>query len=268
MVENVGEGRLSLNIFANVCEVDPGYYTLFPAMESFEQTFGRFHGGVTVFVHPEPLTRHYPQYERDIAAYYADRSDVRVVKTKGLADGYKRSIVEASTPYLFQLEHDWIFETALIKHSLTQILDAMFDARADYFRFGKEPNSRNKYGHKFVDAPLDDIPACAVTWRSNNPHIIDAAAYREKYLQFIDLSIGGSSGVEECLPSASGAYVYGPPDYPPTLGHTNGRTRLIQFRKSIGKIAYGGLKASGLLETAFRTWLQSNLAEARLKKGA
>src|SRR5579883_1346030 len=58
-----------------------------------------------------------------------------VVRTSGLADGYKKSLLAAKTPYLFQLEHDWLFEHQLIHHTLTEIIDAMAEAKAEYFRF-------------------------------------------------------------------------------------------------------------------------------------
>jgi hypothetical protein len=122
---------------------------------------------------------------------------------------------------------------------------------AEYFRFGKEPNRINKYGHEFSRAEIG-IPACAVKWRSNNPHIINVEAYRQKYLGFMRTELGGSSGIEECLPEGPGAYVYGDPDYPATIQHINGRFRLRQFEKRIGKALYRVLDKTGLLEPAFR----------------
>ena len=245
---------LTINVFSNICEIDPSRDTIFQTLDSFQECFGVIRYKVNLFVHPSPFTRYFHQYNDSVKKYFSTLPELKIIKTRGLADGYKRSIVSAETKYLFQLEHDWLFERSAIAHSLDEIIDAMQKSSAEYFRFGKEPNARNKYGHSIIEAPMHDIPACSVLSRSNNPHIINASAYREKYLSYINDRLGGSSGVEECLPDAPGAYVYGPLNYQPTIRHIDGRSRLVRFRKSIGKVPYKAIKSLGLLEPVFKVW--------------
>src|SRR5579883_813207 len=129
------KNRLSLNFFTNICEVDPHHYSLFATARSFLECFKTFPNIINVYVHPSPLDRSFEYYKRNIESFFGPYGGASVVRTSGLADGYKKSLLAAKTPYLFQLEHDWLFEHQLIHHTLTEIIDAMAEAKAEYFRF-------------------------------------------------------------------------------------------------------------------------------------
>jgi hypothetical protein len=247
--------RVSFNFFANVCEVDPAYYTLFPTAESVFATFGDPNGApITVYVHPEPFPKSFDGYCVHVRRYFKKYGGCTIVNTNGLSDGYLQSIQQAKTDYLFQLEHDWLFEKHLINHSLDTILEALSAAKANYMRFNKEPNGLTKYQLKIEQFELGTVTVCNSYGRSNNPHIIDANLYREKFAGYIDTSLGGSKGVEELMPVFQGDYIYGPVGYPPTIKHFSGRQQINLFRKSIGNTAYNLLRYTGVLENAFRFW--------------
>lgn len=243
---------LTINVFSNVCETDSKLDPVFRTLDSLQNCFGEIRSKVNVYVHPSPFQR-FHAYKDAIEDYFPSWFRPNVIRTKGLADGYRRSILGAEMPYLFQLEHDWLFKRDRIRHSLDDILHAMEASNAEYLRFGKEPSRTNEYGHQFEQADIG-IPACAVTWRSNNPHIINAEAYKRRYLPYINTTLGGSKGIEEFLPEAPNSYVYGDLDYPATIEHINGRSRLRGLEKRIGKPAFKALRKIGLLEPAFRVW--------------
>jgi hypothetical protein len=78
----------------------------------------------------------------DIAGWarqYFNQVDVQCAST--LAAAYCSALFDSRTPFLFLLEHDWLFLPQRINHSMDQFLALMENSAVSYLRFSKNMNN-------------------------------------------------------------------------------------------------------------------------------
>lgn len=228
---------LALNVFSNLSHTDVSQHLLPRCLDSFFACFDRDTiGTMRLFLHPRPFAMTLPAYRAMLQR--TQLAGCEVVLTENLADGYVRSITTVDADYAFQLEHDWLFNKPLIHHTLGDICAALRASGEDYIRFNKR-STKLQPGSRF-DGVIEETTlapgfvACRTNCRSNNPHVIDTRAYREKYVVHIDTKRGGSKGIEDNLTDIlQNGLIYGPEGYPATVGHLDGRSQT----KGINKVA-------------------------------
>lgn len=217
---------IELNIFTNCTKYAPSTRVLRNTHKSFVQTFRDI--PVTVWCDPMPNRSKYRSYSKNLS-----RNFPSVNMTAGLSDGYIRAILQSKADYLFMLEHDWIFNTQKILHTLDELVEAMAYSEIYHLRFNKRKNKPTQWDKELfwkqsmVTGRKKDFyfGYCITPCLSNNPHII----HRKTFVEFISrgyiIRKAGSFGVEEYLtkrPELWGA-IYGDLNYPATVVHTDGR---------------------------------------------
>jgi pyruvyltransferase len=208
-----------LSLFTNCYGTD--LETIKNTHKSFVETFGDI--PKTVYLDPRPREDLFDEYRKHLESEFG-----RVVKTESLSDGYIKSIDEATTPYLFQLEHDWKFQN--ITHTLDEIIDLMRKDQIYHFRFSKLINHHIRAFRKWQSYILekgDKIKYCETDNLSNNPHIIEVKKYRD--IRWMIKKEKGSMGIEQNL-TRKGLVgcQYGGLDYPPTIVHTSHLHRKVR----------------------------------------
>lgn len=179
--------------------------------------------------------------------------DAKFIKTQGLCDGYKKAIELCKTPYLFFLEHDWVFLDN-ITHSLQDFVNIMHEnEEINCILFNKMNNLPKDY-QKFYKSKQYDIPLLLTNRQSNNPNILKIEHAKkiryplikntgcsvhpgiEYYYNINDMKIPNYCGGIECelcifcndneyKVNILGTYLYGSYQYPPTIIHTDGCDR-------------------------------------------
>jgi hypothetical protein len=210
---------IELSIFTNSIRTAPNTAIIEKTFHSFVDTFG----GVPakIYFDPKPNRSGANNYLRNLRKQFG----IDPIVTTSLSDGYVYSIKKSKADYLFQLEHDWIFQN--INHTLPQILETMAAAKLYHFRFSKHPNTLTpglmKWQTIMAEKESAGIKYCETDNLSNNPHIIDRKYYLNNLLSRIAV-LPGSRGIEGNLTKKGliGCQ-YGPLDYPPTIKHLHGR---------------------------------------------
>jgi len=212
---------ISLNLFTNSTLSAPRTDIIRRTYDSFCDTFGSEYP-VTVWCDPHPNYKQGKYYIEDLKKIFP------VVNVTGsLSDGYKKSILNTDSEFLFQCEHDWSFNKSLIKHSLEEIASVMSAHGLYHLRFNKRQNIVSGWDIGLTEKyyPLNGkvFQWCETSCLSNNPHLINVKTYREKCLPLIQVK-SGSKGIEENLTHVglTGA-IYGPREYPACVRHIDGR---------------------------------------------
>ena len=210
--------KISLNLFTNSTLSAPRTDIIRRTYDSFCETFGNEYP-VTVWCDPHPNYKQGKYYIEDLKKIFP------VVNVTGsLSDGYKKSILNTDSEFLFQCEHDWSFNKSLIKHSLEEITAVMSAHGLYHLRFNKRQNIISGWDIELTEHNCDyGFDYCTTSCLSNNPHIIDVKKYREKCLPLIEVK-PGSKGIEENLTHCglTGA-IYGGLNYPACVKHQDGR---------------------------------------------
>lgn len=218
---------MQLNIFTNCTNSAPSTDTIKRTYESFVQTFGEPQS-LFIYLDPHPNRDAYNQYLANLIKIFP----YAIIRTtKGLADGYIHSLKDSNQEYIFQLEHDWVFNTHLIPHSFAEITEVMSAENICYMRFNRFKNEwtqREAKWQSFVREKHSDLGTgmsyCETDNLSNNPHIINRKYYLEHFAMLINPDIPGAGRIEEVLTRKG--YVgglYGGLGYAPTIIHTDGR---------------------------------------------
>jgi hypothetical protein len=216
----------NLNVFTNVASRDPGDCLAQHAVRSFFETFGnasRLRIVTRIFIDPNPNPDLFEPWV-SVMRKGLEGIPFELVRTRGMIDGFTRSLVLCEGDYAMQLEHDFVFVKSRISHSLDRIVDEMRERRINYLRFNKRSNRPAVYDLDMVPAGDRTFPLCRISGRSNNPHIIDLAYYREVVHPLLDGPNGSSIGLEGGLcRHVGGGYMYGPYGHRRTVGHLDGR---------------------------------------------
>jgi hypothetical protein len=216
----------NVNLFSNVASADPSRALAGHAALSFLDALRAeaSHDVVLrLFCDPSPNPQAFDAWTEAAAAPLAPRR-VEIHRTRGLADGYAGAIELAEGPYALMLEHDWMLRARLVPHALADLLAGMAQAGIRHLRFNKRWNRAVGYDHFMEPDARAPFPACRVSGRSNNPHILDVAHARARVLPFIDRAARKAEGLEGRLELfAGGGHVYGGLGHPATAGHLDGR---------------------------------------------
>lgn len=207
-----------LNLFTNChlkCTTEP---TIFETYESYVKTFGK-PKRLTIYCDPNPHVELYEEYSKQIADYFGQPP----IKTKGLADGYKHSLDNADTEYLFQLEGDWKFQN--IHHSLLQIVREQKRDMKMMMLFNQHKNTHYSWLNKWQSyfRQSRNPMYCLSDRVSNNPHIIEVQAYRREAMHLVDWTIPGAGMIEQVLEKKFQIAVYGAYGLAPTIVHLDSR---------------------------------------------
>lgn len=229
----------NLNVFTNVASRDPSHCLAQHAVRSFFDTFGweSRHRIVTrIFIDPNPNPDRFEPWVATIREALPD-IPFELVRTNGMLDGFARSLEVGEGAYAMQLEHDFVFVKSRIPHSLDRMLEEMRARGIDYLRFNKRRNRPAAYDLGVEPAGDADFPICRISGRSNNPHILDAARYREVVLPLLKRPDGSSVGLEGGICRyVGGGYLYGAYGHPRTVGHLDGRR--LRFSDGIRRRLY------------------------------
>jgi len=229
----------NLNVFTNVASRDPSHCLAQHAVRSFFDTFGweSRHRIVTrIFIDPNPNPDRFEPWVATIREALPD-IPFELVRTNGMLDGFARSLEVGEGAYAMQLEHDFVFVKSRIPHSLDRMLEEMRARGIDYLRFNKRRNRPAAYDLGVEPAGDADFPICRISGRSNNPHILDTARYREVVLPLLKRPDGSSVGLEGGICRyVGGGYLYGAYGHPRTVGHLDGRR--LRFSDGIRRRLY------------------------------
>lgn len=232
-------GIFNLNVFTNVASRDPSHCLAQHAVRSFFDTFGwdSRHSIVTrIFIDPNPNPDRFEPWVTTIREALPD-IPFELVRTNGMLNGFARSLEVGEGAYAMQLEHDFVFVKSRIHHSLDRMLEEMRARGIDYLRFNKRRNRPAAYDLGVEPAGDADFPICRISGRSNNPHILDTARYREVVLPLLKRPDGSSVGLEGGLCRyVGGGYLYGAYGHPRTVGHLDGRR--LRFSDGIRRRLY------------------------------
>ena len=247
---------MDLNVFMNHSAPAVDALPIWATLDSFFKAFDRREiGTIRIYSHSQPFFLD----NREIIKRLGDvLGDFEFRRTRGLADGYVRSVADSSAAFLFQVEHDWSFVREGISHNLRQIEAGMRAQHAVHLRFNAHPNVvLPNYGLVFIDG--SDPPMCRTDGFSNNPHILDREAAARLYVPFIDTRAMLSYGIEDILTDRyHEGWVYGGLGHPPTIAHRDGalaykevhgmarnRLRALRYANDVltrwGMVRYGRL---------------------------
>lgn len=211
--------KIELSLFTNCTRTAPSLAIIQKTFNSFLATFGEI--PAKIYLDPGPNNPAFERYRENIIKQFG----IEPILTSSLSDGYIKSIRGSEADYLFQLEHDWIFQN--IKNTIPEILAAMVAAGIYHFRFSKNPNTITeqlmKWQTVMVEKEAAGIKYCETDNLSNNPHIIDRKYYLKNLIDKISI-LPGSRGIEGNLTKKGliGCQ-YGGLDYPRTIIHLQGR---------------------------------------------
>lgn len=222
---------VDLNLFTNFTANRVEQLPIFETIQSFSQAFGLdLFQNIRVFCHAAPLRIRFEDLYVKLRECMPGR-DIELYSTRSLADGYVRSLQLSNAEFVYQLEHDYCFDARHVEHSLSVICRAMRNAGVPYLRFNILPNSDNELD-RISEFSMDDIMCCKTVIFSNRPHLLDRAYALKHYVPFINLSRGGSRGIEDRLTEQFRAgWIYGPYGHPPIIRHIDGRARLKSWRR-------------------------------------
>lgn len=209
--------KIELNIFTNSTKSAPDMSKIVETHASFRRKFGEFK--MKIYFDQNPNVRKAWEYRKRLEKNF---KGVEIYNCLSLSHGYVTSIKKSDADFIFQLEHDWIFNDNII-HDLHQIAEIMRRDGLYHFRFNKRANVIAGWDHYLDERDSGSLHYCLTNCLSNNPHMIDVTKYREEIMHRIVVK-RGSKGIEEVLMNYNyhGA-IYGPIYYNATIKHLDGR---------------------------------------------
>jgi hypothetical protein len=220
-----------LNVFTNFCANKIENLPIFETLRSFGAAFGfEAFSNIRVFCHAAPLTVPFGAFHAALLRTIPGRT-IELHSTRGLADGYVRSLQLSNAEFLYQLEHDYEFDPSRIGHLVSDIAQAMRAAGIPYLRFNIGPNADNELDR--VEAlDMAGIPVCKTVIFSNRPHLLDRTYALQNYVPQMNVAGRGYRGIEKELTEAfKSGWIYGPHGHPPVIRHIDGHNALREWRK-------------------------------------
>lgn len=207
---------VDLHIFTNATVAAPSTDLINKTYGSFVDAFGS-DLDVTVWCDPNPNIEKSQDYIDNLECVFK-----KINLTRSLSDGYVRAVQASTKPYLFMLEHDWLF-LPTITHDLQTIIDVMRSDRIMHLRFNKRANRVWKSDKSLQEVQNTQMKYCVTNFLSNNPHLIDREIYAACALPMIKLR-EKSFGIEKELSSSDlTGCIYGPLEHPATIEHLDGK---------------------------------------------
>lgn len=216
--------NLALAVFSNCtndCLENP---TVYDTMASLGFTFKDSYKikSLTVYVDPNPNPGYYKKYVERLKelGFY-------VVKTSSLSSGWLKAIdnaVENDIDYLFMLEHDWTFDTDVVKHTLQDITFRMAKDNLGCMLFNKHKNDDSLNGSKWQTYLKSTKSFYCMTDRfSNNPNILNVKWFKDNYMDRVNWNLAGAGRIEQSLEKKVNIAVYGEYGSEPAIIHLDGR---------------------------------------------
>jgi len=217
--------NIELHIFTNSTYYITTKQTIFETFKSFVETFGYIRP--TIWLDPNPNN------DPAVVNYYINsiksNIDCDLKFSQSLSDGYITAIESCKTPFMFMLEHDWIFKNNIL-HSLEQICNNIINTNISHLKFNRITNNESHVYTSYncyAEIKVNDMEVCLTRSASNNPHILYLPNYSKLCLPKIKRE-HGSYGIEQRLDGTNlGFAVYGGLNHPSTIIHTNGCNNLI-----------------------------------------
>lgn len=212
---------IELSIFTNSTRSAPSTEIIKRTYDSFTDVFGKI--PVRVYMDINPNVSRAERYSDALQKLFKD-----VIITRSLSQGYLSAIRDSKADYLFNLEHDWIFNKSLIKHSLVDICQIMNICGLYHFRFNKRSNisagwEKDIELKEITLSDFKDFKFCLTSVLSNNPHVINRCYYLDHFMERIKI-MPGSKGIEAELSTGDlTGGIYGPRGYQATVHHLDGR---------------------------------------------
>lgn len=207
---------VELHIFTNATVTAPSTDLIRKTYESFVSTFGN-KLDTTVWCDPNPNVEWSREYVDNLSQMFP-----KVNLTRSLSDGYVRAVQSSTKPYLFMLEHDWVFLPTIV-HDLQDIIDVMQSDGIMHLRFNKRMNRVWKSDKSLQEVSNPKMHYCVTNFVSNNPHLINRKIYINRALPLIKFR-EKSFGIEKELSSSDlTGCIYGPLEYLATIEHLDGK---------------------------------------------
>jgi hypothetical protein len=222
---------LDLNVFTNFSANTIEQLPIFGTLQSFGTAFGfESFSNIRVFCHSAPLSVPFDAFHAALLRTIPGRA-VELYSTRGLVDGYVRSLQLSKAEVLYQLEHDYQFDASRINHRVSDIARAMRAANVPYLRFNIGPNENNELD-RITAFDMAGVPVCKTVIFSNRPHLLDRAYALQHYVPKMNLSGRGYRGIEKELTHAFRAgWIYGPVGHLAVIRHTDGHAALREWRR-------------------------------------
>jgi len=223
--------ELDLNVFTNFCANTVERLPVCDTLRSFGAAFGfEPFANIRVFCHAAPLRVPFDALHEALRRTVPGRT-IELHSTRGLADGYVRSLELSDADVVFQLEHDYRFDATRIAHGVRDIAQAMRAAGVPYLRFNVGPNCDDAFD-RITPVDMAGIPVCRTVIFSNRPHLLDRNYALQHYVPRINRAGRASLGIEKELTAAFRiGWIYGPPAHPPVITHTDASNALRQWRR-------------------------------------
>jgi hypothetical protein len=222
---------LDLNVFTNFCANKIDRLPIFGTLRSFGAAFGfDAFANIRVFCHAAPLSVPFDALHVALLQTVPGRT-IELHSTRGLADGYVRSLQLSKADIVYQLEHDYQFHPSRIIHRVSDIAQAMRTSGVPYLRFNIGPNNDNELD-LITAVDMAGIPVCRTVIFSNRPHLLDRAYALQHYVPQMNVAGRGYRGIERELTAAfKTGWIYGPAGYPAVIHHTDGHAALREWRR-------------------------------------
>lgn len=210
---------IGLNIFSNCTGRKDVPDMLLRTYESWVSAFG-YPDSVRVYLDTHPAEETFLEVCKGISD-----AGFKIIVTDSLSDGYIRSIKDSEYDFVFQLEHDWLFVTDNVLHSVSEILDCMDSGDIIHLRFNKRENRVAGWDNIINPVSIKGVPLCETDQLSNNPHFINIRLYKDNVLPVLCRK-KGSSGIEEVISwKQFRGHIYGGEGYPAVIKHLDGRSK-------------------------------------------
>ena len=221
---------LDLNVFTNFSANTIEQLPIFGTLQSFGTAFGfNSFSNIRVFCHAAPLCVPFEAFHAALIRTIPGRA-IELYSTRGLADGYVRSLQLSNAEVLYQLEHDYQFDAGRINHAVSDIARAMRAGNVPYLRFNIGLNKDNELD-RITAFDMAGISVCKTVIFSNRPHLLDRAYALQHYVPHINLTGRGYRGIEKELTTAfRTGWIYGEVGHPAVIRHTDGHTSLRKWR--------------------------------------
>jgi len=187
-------------------------------------------------------TKNYKQYLDNLISLKKEYPNIQIIDRpdSGLKQNYLCGIKYIHTPYIFFIEHDWIFTQKILFPEMIKVMNKY--PKVNYIKFSFRQDCRRGGWDRILESE-NTIPELKLiktdSW-SNHPHLVRRKKWLSDWLQLVkpNKHVTGSHGLEEVLfiyyqadvkrrgfgwaHNKWGVYNYGTPDGKSIVEHIDG----------------------------------------------